>query len=282
MPDNWTREEVEATVADYFSMLSLELRGESFNKKQHNRTLQSLLRNRSAGAIEYKHQNISAILIELGFPYIEGYKPASNWQDLLRVVVEERLSTTSFLTAEAAIAVTQPQIAVPNIKDFLAIEVEPPTRDPERRVYDRPRTQVPPRVRNYLEEEARNRSLGDAGETLILQFEHQRLWSAGKRHLAERIEQVSKTRGEQAGYDILSFENDGRERLIEVKTTGFGPFTPFFASRNEVSVSDVRDESYHLYRLFRFRRDPKLFRLKGSLEKTCVLDPVLFSGLPRS
>jgi hypothetical protein len=139
-----------------------------------------------------------------------------------------------------------------------------------------------PRVRNYLEEEARNRSLGDAGENLILKFEHQRLWRAGKRELAERIEQVSRTQGEQAGYDILSFENDGRERLIEVKTTRFGPLTPFFASRNEVTVSGAHDGSYHLYRLYRFSRNPKLFTLKGSLERTCVLDPVLFSALPAS
>jgi hypothetical protein len=280
MPDDWTREEVEATVADYFDMLSQELRGEPFNKKEHNRVLQALLRNRSAQAIEFKHRNISAILIDLGFPYIDGYKPARNWQNLLRVTVEERLSRARLLEAEAAAAVTQIQVATPQIADPLAIVVAPPIRERETALHDRPREQRITRVRNYLEEEARNRSLGDAGEKLILDFEHKRLWQAGKRDLAERIEHVATSRGEQAGYDILSFENDGRERLIEVKTTRFGPLTPFFASRNEVSVSEEFDNSYHLYRLFRFSRDPKLFMLKGSLGRTCTLDPVLFSALP--
>ena len=75
MPDDWSPHEVEAAVADYFDMLAKELRSEPFNKAQHNRHLQTLLADRPRGSIERKHQNISAILIELGYPYIDGYKP---------------------------------------------------------------------------------------------------------------------------------------------------------------------------------------------------------------
>jgi len=88
MAEDWSRQEVEATVEDYFAMLHAELRAEPFNKTQHRRHLASLLRARSDGAIERKHQNISAVLIELGFPYIQGYKPLSNYQQLLFDVVE--------------------------------------------------------------------------------------------------------------------------------------------------------------------------------------------------
>jgi Domain of unknown function (DUF3883) len=94
--------------------------------------------------------------------------------------------------------------------------------------------------RNYLELEARNRSLGRAGEELVLEFEHQRLWRTGKRELADRIEHVAQTQGDGPGFDIHSFELDGRDRLIEVKPTRLGALTPFFASRNEVEVSDER------------------------------------------
>ena len=105
VPDAWSREEVEAAVADYFDMLARELRGEPFNKAQHNRMLQRLLNNRSHGAIERKHQNISAILIELGYPYIDGYKPLGNYQELLRLVVEGHLSGAAGLneTVEALV-----------------------------------------------------------------------------------------------------------------------------------------------------------------------------------
>ena len=77
--DHWSCEEVEATVSDYFEMLAMELRDEPFNKAEHNRNLQKFLNNRTKGAVELKHQNISAVLIELGYPYIDGYKPRYNF-----------------------------------------------------------------------------------------------------------------------------------------------------------------------------------------------------------
>ena len=66
-------EEVDLIVADYFLMLRSELAGESYSKAGHNRALQPLLDGRSKSSVEFKHQNISAVLIGLGMPYIDGY-----------------------------------------------------------------------------------------------------------------------------------------------------------------------------------------------------------------
>jgi hypothetical protein len=114
-----------------------------------------------------------------------------------------------------------------------------------------------------------------------LRFEHERLWRAGERSLADRIEHVSRTQGDGLGYDIRSFEVDGRNRLIEVKTTRFGALTPFFASRNEVEVSEEQRDEYQVYRLFSFRAEPRLFTLAGSMQKSCQLDPLNYSAMPR-
>lgn len=73
-------------------MLRLELQGRPYNKSGHRRRLRGSLKGRSEGAIERKHHNISAVLIDLAFPFIDGYKPLSNYQELLRDVVEERLA----------------------------------------------------------------------------------------------------------------------------------------------------------------------------------------------
>jgi hypothetical protein len=70
MANDWSRLEVEATVAAYLDMLDQELRGIAYNKSEARRRLLGTLSGRSEGAIERKHQNISAILIELGFPAI--------------------------------------------------------------------------------------------------------------------------------------------------------------------------------------------------------------------
>jgi hypothetical protein len=120
-----------------------------------------------------------------------------------------------------------------------------------------------------------------AGERFVMEYEHERLWRAGKRNLAERIEHTASARGDGLGYDIASFETDGRERLIEVKTTRFGAQTPFFATRGEVDFSESRKDEYQLYRLFGFVKAPRLFVLAGSLRDVCALEPALFSGFPR-
>ena len=219
--------EVEAAVSDYFEMLAMELRGESFNKAEHNRELRGLHVARTKGSIERKHQNISAVLIELGNPYIDGYKPLTNAQHLVREIVEDRLGDLPQLERLIETVVSSPADAVA--------------------------------LPDYLEIEARNRPLGRAGEELVLQFEHQRLWTAGQRRLADRIEHVAVSRGDGLGYDIQSFETDGRERFIEVKTTRFGSLTPFFTSRNEVNVSVDQHEEFQLYRLFKFSEQPRLF-----------------------
>src|SRR6266853_644395 len=105
---DWSEIEVEAAVADYLDMLALELRGEPFNKAEHNRALLRLLNRRSRGSIERKHQNISAVLIELGYPYIDGYKPLRNYQEVLKEVVEERLIGAPALDKEIAALIVSP------------------------------------------------------------------------------------------------------------------------------------------------------------------------------
>ena len=264
-------------------MLAMELRGEPFNKAEHNRNLQNLLRDRSKAAVELKHQNISAVLIKLGYPYIDGYKPRGNYQNLLFEIIEERLAGATSLHKAAAAAVEQKIERPPVIGDLLAILVDPPRRDEEKpKLHDEStKTIRQPVRRNYLEIESRNQALGLAGEKLVLEYEHKRLWQSGRKDLADRIEHVACSKGDYLGYDILSFETNSRERLIEVKTTRFGSLTPFFASKNEVEISENRQKEYQLYRLYNFVREPKLFVLPGSLRDSCSLDPTQFAALPR-
>jgi hypothetical protein len=120
MANDWSLEEVEATVSDYFDMLTKELCTEPFNKADHNRNLQKLLHVRTKGAIERKHQNISAVLIELGYPYIDGYKPLANYQGILRNVIEDRLVRAVPLHQATANAVETEVNAAPYVDDVLS------------------------------------------------------------------------------------------------------------------------------------------------------------------
>ncbi|MDX2121064.1 MAG: DUF3883 domain-containing protein [Gemmatimonadota bacterium] len=279
MPEAWSVAEVEATVADYLAMLRKEIAGIPCNKSEHRRALAALLRSRSNSAIERKHMNISAVLLELGVRTIEGYQPLGNYQELLREVVAERVAGDRALLADLAAEIEAP-VAIPAIEDILsALEDPPEPSDP--RAYPKGRPMPERRASlpvDYLALEARNQALGDAGEEFVMRFEAARLARAGKAALADRIERVSRTQGAWVGFDIRSYEPDGSDRFLEVKTTRYIKETPFFVTRNEVAVSLKEPERYHLCRVFRFRSDrmPGLFSLQGSLETTCRLDPVSF------
>lgn len=266
----WSPTEVDATVADYLHMLFMELSGQSYNKSAHRKQLLGRLNNRSEGAIERKHQNISAILLENGWPYISGYKPLGNYQSMLKESVEARLRNDRALD-EAAILATAAPATTPLLQDFAKLLVSPPQQHWVAR--EAATAYRLPQQRDYLEREARNISLGLAGENFVVNFEHLRLCAAGQARLADRVEQVSQSRGDGLGFDVLSFEADGRERFIEVKTTAFGKETPFFISQNEVSFARENAEQFHLYRLFDFRRSPRLFDLPGVVEQHCQMHP---------
>lgn len=281
MRDNWSQAEVEAIVADYFTMWEKDLRGLDYNKAEHNRQLRNIISARNRSSVEQKHRNISAVLWHLGYPYLRGYKPLPRYQHLLREVVEERLIMTKDLNHTIASAVKSPVKVVPTLKDLKDVQIAPPKRKEVKELLkDESRGRTNFVRRNYLEEESKNHSLGAAGEEFILRYEHERLRRAGKKTLANRVEHVAKTQGDYLGYDILSFEINGRERLIEVKTTRYGMLTRFFASAGEVQVSESHKHEYHLHRLFNFDKQPQFFILSGSLRETCQLKPTIFSAVP--
>lgn len=101
----------------------------------------------------------------------------------------------------------------------------------------------------------------------MLNFKRGRLSRAGLDRLAASVEHVAKMRGDGEGFDILSFEETGRERLMEVKTTKYAAETPFFVTANEVGVSENREDEDHLYRVYGFRSNPSLFTLRGALPR---------------
>jgi len=272
----WSTLEVEAVVADHFHMLTLEMSGQHYNKSAHRNLLKARLVARSDGSIERKHQNISAILIESGCPYISGYKPLGNYQSLLRDVVHSRLEADSEFDRSAISAAEQPA-AVPIQEDFSNFLVAPPELTHHVREPAEPfRVRTAGVIRDYLDREVRNRSLGLAGEAFVVSYERARLWHAGEKLLCDRVEHVAVSKGDGLGYDVLSFDVDGRERFIEVKTTSFGKMTPFFLSRNELGFSEAVSDQYHLYRIFEFRREPRMFDLIGSVRGNCRLDAATY------
>jgi hypothetical protein len=266
----WTDNEIGLIVADYFAMLSSELAGDHINKAARNRALQQLI-HRSRSSIEFKHQNISAVMLGLGQPWIEGYKPAANFQNaLIDGVLRWLAGHPDWL---------QPRMKSPSssLRETPALWFGPPPAQ---------RNEPPPvdaefmaaigRKYDVAERDARNRMLGKAGEELILAHERAALRQSGREDLANRVRWTSVQDGDGFGYDIASFDPDGRDRLIEVKTTNGWERTPFHLTRNEMAVAEAKGDDWHLVRLWNFARKPSAFTLKPPLSAHVDLTPTSF------
>ena len=254
---NWSREEVDAVVRDYLEMLRIEQAGEDYNKSDRRRRLMQRI-DRSHASIERKHQNISAVMVELGLPCIDGYLPAGHYQALLLEAVDDCLNGNRDLRE-----LLEGHNPVPGSRALL-FDLSPP-EVPERQfpVDDR----VTRIIRKFdpAQRDARNRELGTAGEELVFESQRRHLHNLGQQELSKKVRWIAKE-DDSAGFDILSFSPSGSERWLEVKTTNGQAVTPFFLTANEERVSREKQDRFRLIRVYDFRKEPHAYCLKPPLE----------------
>ncbi len=275
MAANWSDIEIVLIIEDYFSMLRFELAGKTYNKAFHRRSLLPLLNNRTEGSIEFKHQNISAVLVRLGQPFIRGYLPRYNYQKILEDIVLNYLIGNKDIEEDFKVF-SEKEVAVPVNISFEKLLVDAPVIGEIKDTYiwyGRNPIKV-----NYLEREQNNRKLGMRGEELVVDFEKWELRKVGKEKFAERVRWIAKEEGDGAGFDILSKYSNGKDKYIEVKTTKLTKEAPFYFTRNELLFSKEHSKDYHLFRLFNFEKDTRMFTKRGSLDSICNSVPVAFKG----
>jgi hypothetical protein len=268
---HWTNLENDTLVAGYFAMFDDDLVGRPFVKAERHRALAQVLQSRSAKSIEYKLQNVSGALQALGYPWLKGYAPATNFQMSLADAVSRWFDVHSDWSAR------RPRTTGKEFRDPSEVFVGPPPT-----LSNRP----PPgdlekmlRVAQKFDvagRDARNRALGRAGEELVMSRERSVLRSSGREDLAEKVCWASEEKGDGLGYDIESFAPDGRPRLIEVKTTNGWERTPFHITRNEIEVAEERRTEWCLFRLYEFSTEPKGFELYPPLEAHVTLTALTF------
>jgi hypothetical protein len=260
----WNDDELDAIVADYFSMLRAELSRQPYVKSHHSAVLMEQI-GRTHRSVEFKHQNISAVLEEMGLPWIIGYKPKRNYQESIFGAIDRYLSSNE----DVAYHQLPPKVLAvsDDATTFVkAPELQPPSERP---------WQLERLVRKFdpVERDLRNRSLGRAGEEFVLEVEKKKLEKFKRPDLSKKIRWVSAEEGDGAGYDILSFEPDGRERLIEVKTTNGAARAPFFLSENECQRAAASSKSWRLYRVHSFAQSPRIFLIAPPLNEMLNLRP---------
>lgn len=274
MADGWADSEVERTLDAYFAMFRLELMGERFSKVDFYRPLSQEI-GRSEGAVEYKFSNVSAVLAEMGATFIEGYKPMSNVQSLLRERARERFAADAELRRlMIRLASREPDEVAASLGDPIPVPDDIVVPD---------RTKNQSRVARTVDFnaiEALNSERGRAGELLVVERERRVLTWQGRPDLAGRVRHVSVEDGDGLGFDVKSFTHQGQERYLEVKTTVRSERQPFYVSANEVEFSAEVPEHFSLVRVFRLGRGPGFYELHGSLRDTATLVPDSYIARP--
>ena len=215
----------------------LDLASKPYVKSQHSRRLMVRI-GRTHKAVEFKHQNISAVLDELGLPWIPGYIPKRNYQNAIFPAIER------YLDHHPEILELAPGAGATALHPSNNVFVDAPAHHKE------PPKDPPPGLRRLIrkfdpvERDHHNRALGKAGEEFVFHVERSRLTAQQRPDLARRVRWVAAEDGDGAGYDILSFDPRGQERLLEVKTTNGSVRTPFFLTRNEHDLSLERPEEW--------------------------------------
>lgn len=205
-------------------------------------------------------------------------KPRGNYQDLLAQKVERYLAIHPELQKHLLELDLSPVESPPAGTQFTLAEIEVPPPEPVSRPASRTGKL---RKVDWLAISAQSIQLGKQGEQFVLDLEKTRLRDNGRGDLVGRVEWVSQTSGDGAGYDIRSFDENGDARLIEVKTTKGPESTPFTITDNELRCSEEHGATYRLYRVFRFGLSPKLYRLPGPLTAVLRLEPKIFTATVR-
>jgi hypothetical protein len=108
-----------------------------------------------------------------------------------------------------------------------------------------------------------NKKLGDRGEKIVMDLEKSRLSKAGRNDLVNKIDRVS-LKSDALGYDIISFDEDGTERYIEVKATRSSVgVANFFFTANELQAAQ-ENKNYYIYMVYEVTTDkPKVWAIKN-------------------
>ena len=74
----------------------------------------------------------------------------------------------------------------------------------------------------------------------------------GREDLADKVFATREIAGNAERFDVLSYDKDGNEKYIEVKTTKGGLNNIFHISENEVEFFEQYKDKYYLYRVYNF------------------------------
>ena len=102
------------------------------------------------------------------------------------------------------------------------------------------------------------KKVGDAGEQYVYAYEKNRLCKSGREGLANRIVKQYEDLSFSPGYDIQSFDKEGNEKYIEVKSSKNKKKDYFEISANERTAAKEKGDAYFIYQVTNALTNPKI------------------------
>jgi hypothetical protein len=129
--------------------------------------------------------------------------------------------------------------------------------------------------RDYSREAESNEAVGRAGEEFVIAYEKHKLRSHPD--LAKQIRWVAES-DDSAGFDVLSYDPDGSEIYIEVKSTTGKWDSEFYMSINELTIAGKLGDSYQIYRVFDLGSSPKICKIAAPISDAVDLEAVTYKA----
>lgn len=132
---------------------------------------------------------------------------------------------------------------------------------------------------DFAKQKAKMEEIGNLGEDYVFRHEAAFLREIGRQDLAERVRMICRE-NVAAGYDVLSFDENGEEKYIEVKTT-IGKHHRFELTANELSKANDLKNLYWIYRVTQIQTDtPQIKMIQNPAElieeSRLILKPTSF------
>lgn len=128
---------------------------------------------------------------------------------------------------------------------------------------------------DFLKKSKEQKNLGNHGEELVKQREIEFLKLYGRYDEASKVEIVKDGKG----YDIFSYDKDGNEKFIEVKTTNANEYYPFNLSENEIAFMRKHPNQYCIYRIYNYDEESnagQYYEITGDVESQLIMKPINF------
>ena len=162
--------------------------------------------------------------------------------------------------------------------DYEIPEYEPTIKEAKEKVYSPKKSKN--NKKNIIPTKPSKR-VGRAGEEHVYNFEYKKLMDKGREDLAKQIVKQYEDLSFFPGYDIKSFNEDGEEIYIEVKSTVSKGKDYFEISDNEVLAAKSLKDSYFIYQVTDALANPKISaRVRNPMkyveENKILLEPWIY------